>query len=139
MVKMTVRKSPCTTCPYRRDVPSGVWDESEYAKLADYDGDIMEQAVAGATGMFCCHQRTGEVCAGWAGCYDLEDILAARLAYAQGKLDPSAFEYESPVPLFGSGAEAAKHGMRDIRNPDSDAQARIVKLRRLRAAKGQDW
>lgn len=25
----------CESCPYRRDVPSGIWDRSEYAKLTE--------------------------------------------------------------------------------------------------------
>lgn len=139
MSKMTVRKSPCASCPYRRDVPSGIWDEAEYDKLLIFDGDIMAQAAAGATAVFCCHLRTDEVCAGWAGCHDMDDILAAKIAYARGLLDISVFGYESPVPLFGSGAEAAAHGKRDIEAPGSDAVRRIIKLERLRDAKGEDW
>nr|WP_280343300.1 DUF6283 family protein [Nocardia neocaledoniensis] len=27
---------PCVSCPYRRDVPSGVWDFGEYEKLRGY-------------------------------------------------------------------------------------------------------
>ena len=30
-------KSPCGSCPYRQDVPSGVWAASEYEKLPAYD------------------------------------------------------------------------------------------------------
>lgn len=26
-------KVPCGTCPYRRDVPAGIWHGEEYAKL----------------------------------------------------------------------------------------------------------
>ena len=34
---MNVLKSPCATCPYRRDVPAGIWHPTEYAKLAEFD------------------------------------------------------------------------------------------------------
>ena len=32
-----VRPKPCASCPYRCDVPSGVWHPDEYAKLEVYD------------------------------------------------------------------------------------------------------
>lgn len=131
-----VRKRPCPSCPYRRDVPSGLWDASEYDKLPAYDGEIADQAMAGATGLFDCHQRTGELCAGWAGCHDMYNNLAVRLHAAD--IDPSVYEYESPVPLFASGAEAAEHGKRDIDEPGEDAQELIGKLTRLRDALA-DW
>ena len=136
MENITVRKTPCPSCPYRRDVSSGIWEESEYAKLPGYDGDIPDQLAAGATGLFHCHQRTGELCAGWVGCHDMGRNLATRLHF--DKLDPSVLDYESPVPLFSSGAEAAEHGRRDIKGPGVSAEAMIGKLRRLRAAK-DDW
>lgn len=136
---MTVRRSPCASCPYRRDVPSGIWAEAEYAKLPVYDGTIAEQAAAGAVGVFCCHQRTGEICAGWAGCHDMTENLAVRIACIRDEVDPGIFGYESPVPLFGSGTEAAEHGLRDVGAPGEGAVLMAGKLRRLRAAKGQDW
>jgi hypothetical protein len=52
---ITVRKRPCPTCPYRRDVPSGIWQASEYSKLPRYDNDVPDQLAAGATGLFYCH------------------------------------------------------------------------------------
>lgn len=118
--------APCGTCPYRRDVPSGVWDSSEYAKLPGYDGEIIDQLTAGALGLFFCHQNDGHLCAGWAGCHNMNHTLATRLH----DVDPSTFNYVSPVPLFGSGAEAAKHGLRDVDNPSPEALRAIEKLER---------
>ncbi|WP_336794377.1 DUF6283 family protein [Gordonia malaquae] len=46
---------PCESCPYRRDVPSGVWAESEYEKLRAYDAPTGEQPVR----LFLCHQYDG--------------------------------------------------------------------------------
>lgn len=61
---------PCASCPYRRDVPSGVWHPDEYTKLRRYDEDTSQQPA----GLFICHQTDAEndarrVCAGWVGCH----------------------------------------------------------------------
>lgn len=128
-----VRKLPCPSCPYRRDVPSGIWHPEEYAKLPRYDGDTTEQAAAGAFGIFMCHQRTGDVCAGWAGCHDMGESLAMRLHCRE--VDPAVFDYVSPVPLFATGAEAAAHGMRDVAGPGTAARRKIDGLTRMKAAR----
>lgn len=133
---ITVRKRPCGTCPYRRDVPSGIWSAAEYAKLARYDNDVPDQLMAGATRLFDCHQRTGELCAGWVGCHDMDNNLALRLA--GDDIDPAVFDYVSPVPLFATGAEAAAHGMRDIEAPGRAARRKIaglILLARVRAGR----
>lgn len=31
------RREPCSACPYRVDVPAGVWAREEYDKLDPYD------------------------------------------------------------------------------------------------------
>lgn len=128
--KLTPRKTPCASCPYRKDVPSGVWEASEYEKLREYDGSIADQAAAGATGLFFCHQADGQLCAGWTGCHDMGENLAVRLHFSQ--LDYAVFEYESPVPLFGSGNEAADHGERDIEEQGEEARETVRKLIRVR-------
>lgn len=116
--------APCGTCPYRRDVPAGIWDASEYEKLPRYDGGTVDQLLAGGTGLFFCHQNDGHLCAGWVGCHDMGEAIAVRLS----PVDPSTFDYESPVPLFSSGAEAARHGLSGVENPDERARAAIAKL-----------
>lgn len=112
---------PCESCPYRRDVPSGVWAGSEYEKLVQYDAETPAQPPR----MFQCHQSdaSGEdarVCAGWAGCHGKE-LLAPRLELMRGKIDLAGYqaivEYESPVPLFDSGADAAAHVRWTSRHP----------------------
>jgi hypothetical protein len=45
--------------------------------------------------------------------------------------------YQSPVPLFTSGAEAAEHGKRDINAPGQAAQRKIVQLLNQRALRGE--
>jgi uncharacterized protein DUF6283 len=127
-------KAPCVSCPYRRDVPSGIWAEEEYARLPAYDGDTGEQAVQGATGVFYCHQQDGRICAGWAGTHDMEESLAVRFAVSYGRLSEDEYnalcDYTTDVPLFASGAEAAAHGRRKIEQPGSDAIKMIRRLER---------
>ncbi len=119
---------PCESCPYRRDVPSGVWAPEEYAKLLDYDKLTGEQP----TQAFLCHQQNGRVCAGWLGCHLKaprgRDLLSLRFLFRSSD-DWLAMEeildYKSPVPLFSSSREAAEHGLTEVDNPDYDA-ARII-------------
>lgn len=119
-------KAPCGTCPYRRDVPAGIWDASEYEKLPLYDGETMEQVLKGGTRLFFCHQNDGHLCAGWAGCHDTNHLAALRIH----EVADETFDYVSPVPLFESGAEAAAHGLSGIDNPDRRAREAIAKLER---------
>lgn len=122
-------KAPCGTCPYRRDVPSGIWVREEYEKLPGYDGETLDQINAGALGLFYCHQNDGHLCAGWVGCHDMDESIAVRL----NPIAPEAFDYVSPVPLFGSGREAHDHGVAEIENPSRAARLATAKL----AAKGR--
>lgn len=126
---------PCDTCPYRRDVPSGIWDAHEYAKLRLYDAETGSQPP----GVWQCHLTGGEIqriCAGWAGCHDGDNLLALRVGVLTGLITPATarqvVEYRSPVPLFDSGAEAADHGEQDLENPGLDALEAIAKLQRIK-------
>ena len=123
---------PCESCPYRRDVPSGIWDREEYGKLRRYDAPTPEQPTA----VFQCHQADADsgaarVCGGWAGCHGRE-LLAPRIAMLTGRIDPATYqavvEYLSPVPLFASGSEAAEHGEKGIEEPDGNAERLIAKI-----------
>jgi hypothetical protein len=119
-------RSPCASCPYRRDVPSGLWDASEYLKLPAYDGETWEQEP----NLFMCHQRDGRVCAGWVGCHQhrghARELLALRMLGTGVPIE--AHSYVSPVPLFASGAEACAHGLRDIANPSRKARAMVARV-----------
>lgn len=108
------RKTPCASCPYRKDVPSGVWHEEEYLKLELYDGETYEQQ---SIATFYCHQGNGCVCSGWLAHRDPNELLAVRVGLARGHLDPSVMDYTSTVPLFETGAAAAAHGIADIDAP----------------------
>lgn len=127
-----VRKTPCATCPYRKNVASGIWHEDEYDKLPTYDGDIPEQATQGGMAAFHCHTEPDDLCAGWAGHRDPYDLLAVRLGISRGTMAPSVAEYTTEVPLFASGAEAAEHGKREILSPSVRAQSNINKILKQR-------
>lgn len=119
---------PCGSCPYRRDVPSGVWHPDEYDKLPPYDGPTWEQPP----GVFLCHQQDGRMCAGWCGTHDMDEALAIRLlgATGNGEAVNAALDYVSPIPLFDSGAEAAEHGLRDVEHPTAGVAVVHERLRR---------
>lgn len=126
------RRNPCASCPYRTQVPSGIWDESEYQKLPGYDGEIHEQT---ATAIFMCHQMDGCACSGWLGHREHpEDMLAVRLGVLRGALDQSCLDYTTDVPLFESGTEAAAHGMKNFLDPQDDAVEAIRKITRKQTA-----
>jgi len=130
----TCAKAPCKSCPYRCDVPSGMWAKEEYDKLKAYDGDIGEQLTKNAVALFDCHQRDGQLCAGWVATHKPQTLLAVRLHSRD--IAPEVFDYSSPVPVFSSGEEAAKHGMRDIRRPRAAAISAIKRLSRKKARDG---
>lgn len=120
--------APCGSCPYRRDVPSGVWSGEEYAKLGRYDGETYDQDPA----VFLCHRQDGRLCAGWVAVHDMSNCLALRLALSMGvvavqDLD-AIIDYTTDVPLFDSGLEAALHGIRDLRTPGERARQMIERL-----------
>lgn len=124
-------RRPCGSCPYRRDVPSGVWDETEYAKLPEYDLETAYQPP----GAFFCHQQDGRLCAGWVAVHDMDNCLGIRLLLSlrrdvTDEERNSIIDYSTDVPLFDSGAEAAAHGQRDLLRPGGDAVRIIGRLTR---------
>jgi len=119
---MKFTDAPCKSCPYRCDVPSGIWDESEYHKLPDYDRDTWDQPQS----LFMCHQDNGEACRGWFETHGT-DLLAVRLANIQDRLT-FPVEGSCQVPCFASGAEAAENGLREIDEPGETSQRWIASL-----------
>lgn len=119
-----VRREPCSACPYRQDVPSGVWQSHEYEKLRPYDLPTGEQPF----GTFGCHATPEHHCHGWAVVHTSRghefDLLALRLFGLDGEI-PEPF-----VPLFESGNDAADHGQADIDDPSPEARATIDRLTR---------
>lgn len=120
---------PCGSCPYRRDVPSGIWDASEYTKLPQYDGETWEQSPA----VFLCHQRNGKLCGGWVACHGAGELLALRMAR---NIDPAVFSFETKVPVFASGAAARAHGVRQIAKPTVAAKKKMAGIVKLQSRSG---
>lgn len=122
-------KVPCGSCPYRRDVPAGIWCADEYDKLPGYDAPTGEQP----TQLFMCHQQDGCLCAGWLLAHDRYELLALRIW--PHALDPSVWTYTAATPVFSSGAEAAAHGKSGIDNLTPAARRKIAGLIRQREAR----
>jgi hypothetical protein len=120
---MDVRATPCRACPYRCDVPAGVWAADEYPKLAAYDAETWAQPPAG----FLCHASPDRYCHGWAVVHSSRgsayDLLALRF-------DPAAVVPDRVVPLFASGTDAAMHGLSAVDEPGPDALAAVERLLR---------
>lgn len=52
------KKSPCNTCPYRKDVTQQHWHKEEFEKLLTNENDFMGKVYG-------CHKKDGNVCVGW--------------------------------------------------------------------------
>ena len=124
-------KKPCGSCPYRRDVPSGIWAKSEYDKLPQYDGETWQQSPK----IFMCHQHDGNLCAGWLACHNPQELLALCFGFIHN-FDPMIFTYHTDVPVFISGAEARAHGLSQTKHPSVKARKMIRGLVRKRQSKG---
>ena len=121
----STRPKPCPSCPYRKKTPSGVWDASEYRKLKEYDGEVIDQLRNGGVGIFRCHQNNGKeespcLCRGWTDCHGAHNLAAIRLT--QKRIPDDAFDH-SGDDVFSSGEDACRHGMRDISDPSDEALA----------------
>lgn len=127
--------TPCTTCPYRRDTPTGIWSRDEYEKLPAYD----QRDFGGAPmATFHCHQepQIGKptVCRGWLSVHP--DCIAVRMAYFSGLITKEMMA-EIPVKpdpaLYSSGAQACRAGLKGVKRPGKKAKAAIEKLSKRKA------
>lgn len=126
-----ILRSPCVSCPYRQDVPSGIWSTEEYDKIVPFDNDTGFQPPA----LFMCHQGDNSLCRGWLDCHG-RDLLALRLASIRGEIDHESL-YEAlgqtpAVPVFSTAAEAAEHGRLDIDEPGEDACRLMARIKNKR-------
>lgn len=141
MSALRVPASPCISCPYRAEHPSGVWSWDEYEKLRGYDGGARQEPDGSITlpslAPFHCHQENATgietVCKGWVNVH--ADSVAVRLGVIEG-LIPIDAPYSPPgADLFASGAEAADHGQTDVENPGPEARAMVEKLMQSKAGR----
>jgi hypothetical protein len=117
-----VRTRPCNTCPYRCDVPSGVWAADEYERLRPYDNETWGQPLRA----FFCHTTPKEYCH-WLVVVHINrgheyDLLALRLHPPDGPIPGPVVE------LFASANEAADHGLTEIDWPSDEASLAIERL-----------
>lgn len=128
---------PCQSCPYRRDVASGIWDRQEYDKIERYDNEPSHQPQQ----VFACHQTDRDspqirLCAGWVGCHGGDNLLALRLAALNGTMSAHDVRvsraYVSPVPLFSTAKQAAEHGCAEIDEPSQRARRTVEKIKQTR-------
>jgi len=99
----------------------------EYLKLPPYDAPTGEQPPV----PFMCHATPDFYCHGWAvtgmSRGHAYELLAIRLLELFGRR-PIAIP-ERRVPLFKSGLEAARHGLRAINRPGKRAKATQARLK----------
>jgi hypothetical protein len=116
-----IRSNPCLACPYRKDVPSGIWAQHEYDKLREYDEPTMDQPMSA----FSCHATPERICNGWAVVHNNRgheyELIALRVI---GVTE----EATSDVALYASGNEAADYGERDIEDPSEEAKDHVQRL-----------
>lgn len=128
---IAINRAPCQSCPYRRDVPSGIWHAEEYDKILPFDNETMFQPPR----VFLCHQANGCLCRGWLDTHGSE-LLALRLACIKGEVDPEAvgkaLEEGPAVPVFESAAQAAAHGRKSIKRPGRKAREMVSKIAQKR-------
>lgn len=113
--------NPCSTCPYRRDTPPGVWAREEYEKLPAFD----EQWTVST---FLCHngaKPNNTVCRGWLEVHDQN--IGVRMASFK-IVWTAANKRPTSVPLYASGKQARDFGLRGIGKPSTKARAAIAKL-----------
>lgn len=117
--KLKCNPNPCSTCPYRRDVPSGIWDREEYEKLPQWDH---EMAFAGT---FLCHTDPAAICRGWMEVH--ERNMSVRLAMFRVEWT-EANRKPTKIPLYRSGLAAMRAGLRALARPSGDAKKAITSI-----------
>lgn len=137
-MKMHVPKKACSTCPYRRDTPLGVWSPEEYEKLRVFDKEPWEDL--GSIKTFHCHQenvtRVQTVCRGWLDVH--QDGVCVRIAVMNGSLASCDVPTEHDPLYYESGNAAADAGLAGVLNPPDEAQKAMDLLLRKGTFKLRD-
>ena len=127
MKPLTVLPEPCSSCPYRRDTPPGVWDRTEYEKLRRFDEGAENPDFA----TFLCHHTTADneiCCRGWLAVH--RESVAVRLTMLKGATTPDQVYADVKTPLYATGNEAADAGIAGIEEPSLEARKTIQKVRK---------
>jgi len=86
------RREPCPECPWRTDVPTGVFPAEAFRHSARTAADMAES-------LFGCHMagpETPQTCAGFL-LRNAEHNLAVRIAIASGRIDPDKVRETAPL------------------------------------------
>lgn len=118
--------NPCSTCPYRKDTPPGIWAREEYEKLPAWDH---EMAFAG---IFLCHTDSAALCRGWIEVH--ERNISVRIAMFKVEWTPENRE-PTRVPLYASGMAAMRAGLSGVVKPSRTAKKAIAGILTRRARK----
>lgn len=128
--------NPCATCPYRKDTPPGIWDRSEYEKLPAWDGTEMHEMN---TAVFMCHSANigGEkrACRGWLEVHS--ENKGVRINMITGRITMNKTT-PTDVPLYDSGAQARRAGIRGVKRPSEKACSAIGKIVKARSRVRQE-
>lgn len=119
--------APCRFCPYRKDVPAGIWHPGDYKRLPAYDRRTAEQPEAA----FACHKRPEQMCGGWAHHANYDTLALTILVIVRRRFTAEQGHqisaYSSPVPVFDSHTAAAEHGLAGC---EDDPSAETLNARR---------
>lgn len=138
--KYHILPQPCSTCPYAKATPPGIWHPEEYEKLPRYDERelTLDDDVRPLLRPFGCHNRAVErdtLCRGWLSVHG--DSLAVRVLILEGKIKPSDVPPENEPGLYASGREACDAGLAGCQGrllPEAEAaQNKITRTRAKRA------
>ncbi len=130
---MKIRARPCSSCPYRTDVPPGIWAPGEYEKILVFDLPTVSQPQS----VFVCHSDPEKACSGWATCHENRghenELLALRLLALRPSRAAELPEHD--VKVFPSAKVAALHGLSGVEDPPPEAVVAMAKVTRLHARK----
>jgi hypothetical protein len=94
---------PCPQCPWRKDIPAGVFPPDAFRHSAKTCEDM-------SLTTFACHmagKASPKTCAGFLRSTDAEHNLAMRIQTARGEYDPRQLNRDQRVPTFATYAEMA--------------------------------
>lgn len=132
-------RAPCSTCPYRKDVPAGYWHRSEFDRLAKADADPARGAVFG------CHKgkrakpEKMQVCGGWLLDQKKRGVpnISLRLDMLKNReaVEAMAKITSGGAPMYASIADMCAANGIGVKSPRKRPMTLKQVLRRLRGVK----